>query len=657
MVRRRDFLAATGAFVVSTAAKPRGVHGKPKDIARTLTVAKATAYQGELTGSIPTTASEIIAAALGANSEADRPLPLIGMWSTSSATDVTNVGFTPAWQMDQISAGHHLLPWFPMLDPRFTTMSPYTTYYAGPLAAADAAGLPISVLSTQWEDDLSFQPEFYELTGSSTPLVRVPGVAVNTTFGEFIRGIGSGGSGYQVGDVLTVVGGTGTVAAQITLPNSDYIGGGGAAQWGIVTLGGTYTSLPSNPVSVTGGHGSGATFNLVDGSHTLVISPYGAVSPWESVGTNWAQCVPMEALQGWYPSPPLVLIISNNEATKLGWAQSETDQSFIDLWGTGNTDEFKREKAAAGWIERYTAMLGAFRDSLSSSAWRDAIKFIGYEAFGPRHFGRWGGWKGFSLYNTDRIDPSPVIWDGGSPSYYMDGNPGSDDKVFSPQVEAMNYQFMLEEAYSLNPAFWFELSSWQGCDASPTDPDAGNRCVTLDAQYPDYSPARYAGMVQFGLWLTRPRTLREYRNSTTTRAAAQPLFDALAVAVDRIHSNPTLHNFWRFGTIVANTSRAHPYQSDIPSEYASANRMFMLTTDLDDASPWDTDTGLLPVCVLARVIGSTPSRTWLLYAFSPAEDRASVLVTIPGVGDVTIGATIAGSFYTVPESTLIPAAV
>jgi hypothetical protein len=70
--------------------------------------------------------------------------------------------------------------------------------------------------------------------------------------------VASGGTGYTVGDVLTVVGGT-PVSTAATLTVS-------AVSGGVITgVNSTnffsYTALPASPVSVTGGTGSGATFN------------------------------------------------------------------------------------------------------------------------------------------------------------------------------------------------------------------------------------------------------------------------------------------------------------------------------------------------------------------------------------------------------------
>ena len=69
--------------------------------------------------------------------------------------------------------------------------------------------------------------------------------------------IAGGGTGYTVNDVLSFVGGTGTaVTVTVTTVSSGVITGFTVANSG------TYTVLPTNPISVTGGTGSGATFNV-----------------------------------------------------------------------------------------------------------------------------------------------------------------------------------------------------------------------------------------------------------------------------------------------------------------------------------------------------------------------------------------------------------
>jgi hypothetical protein len=84
--------------------------------------------------------------------------------------------------------------------------------------------------------------------------------------------INNGGTGYTVGNTLTVTGGTGgNCTITVSTVSSGVITG--------ITFATTspYTVLPTNPVSVTGGSGSSATFNLTYGiSGTFTISNAGS---------------------------------------------------------------------------------------------------------------------------------------------------------------------------------------------------------------------------------------------------------------------------------------------------------------------------------------------------------------------------------------------
>ncbi len=156
----------------------------------------------------------------------------------------------------------------------------------------------------------------------------------------------------------------------------------------------------------------------------------------------------MRQFQAWYPDPPLVLLISNNEHAKLTAGDAEQSRRYLDRFGSGKSDDFKRQVIGEGWIERYGAMLSALREGLVSESWRKNSKCVGYEAFPPVHFGRWSGWKEYSLVSPGRLDPFPLCWDGGSPSYYLHNWMAlTDYTVWSPQIESMNWVFMLHEVY------------------------------------------------------------------------------------------------------------------------------------------------------------------------------------------------------------------
>ena len=83
--------------------------------------------------------------------------------------------------------------------------------------------------------------------------------------------VSAGGSGYLVGDVLTVTGGTGS-APTLTVATLS----GSAVATVTITNAGALTALPTNPASTTGGTGSGATFTIGWGVNTIVVGNAGS---------------------------------------------------------------------------------------------------------------------------------------------------------------------------------------------------------------------------------------------------------------------------------------------------------------------------------------------------------------------------------------------
>jgi hypothetical protein len=518
-----------------------------------------------------TAAEEVKQEALAPNGETDHPLPVAASWATGTPWDAAgtyasgappNQQYTPDWQMQQLEAGHHLLPSFAMPDPSMD-LSTWLAHYQVPLKTAAALGLPIVFVGTQIEQDLYTDPQYLNL-----PYPQNPNVWTN-----------------------------------------------GAAQ-------------PK-------------------------LSPFGPIPYWEQVGAKYAVGAIMAQLQQWYPNPPKVVFLLNNEAHKLQWSEAETDQHYLDLYGTGQTGDFKREAFATAWTARYKAMFNALKNALASSNWRTVSVFYGYGAMGARNFSGGASWKTWSLYYPNNVAPETYPWDGGSAEYYMwdsGGDPTAGDGDFvagGPQVMSMNWPFMFPEIYAHSPNFWFELSVWNGINVPLSSP--GNYQNRLAAIGQTYTPARYGGYVQWGIWLLRPRAVRDFHGWSEDRIYNQSYFDEVVASVDRIYANATLTSFWRKGQLVPNTARQHPFSVDIPPEYASANRMFMLSTNLDPAWPWVASTDI-PVFSLALTQGTAPNRQWLVYAFSPEADRPSVQVTIPNYKMIVVEATIKGSFYLVDEA-------
>jgi hypothetical protein len=418
-------------------------------------------------------------------------------------------------------------------------------------------------------------------------------------------------------------------------------------QWEAMLLDKKYRELPAPRCPAVIG---------VDGKVIRKLSPFGPIEPWRDPAKVYVDTTAMKELQRMYPEPPLALFISNNEAPDLRWHQVEQSERYLDKYGKGRPDSFKRQVVAEGWMKRYPVMFKAMREALVSEAWKKNVRFVGYEAFGPSHFGRWSGWKEYSLITDKWTSPDWYIWDGGSPSYYTHNwNDNRDHWVWSTQVQSMNWIFQLDEAWKANPDFWWEISLWDGnasdwtpqTDCTPEMIKKSKACqYARDGQ--TYTPERYLGWVQFGMWLLRPRVVREFRGSTTPLEPWRPFFKQLLFAVDRIYADATLKEFWRYGRLVPNRAHKHPYQQDIPEKYRDVDRWFLLDTNLDPPRPWELKTNI-PVFSLALEQGGEGTRRWLVYAHSPLDDRKNVIVTVPGFGDVTIDAPRAGTFYLVEE--------
>ena len=326
----------------------------------------------------------------------------------------------------------------------------------------------------------------------------------------------------------------------------------------------------------------------LDGLIAKQICPFGPVEPWAEIGISWTANSQMRQIQAWYPDPPRVIFLSNNEHARLTWPNVEKSERYLQKYGHEKSDDFKRGVVGDGWIERYRTLQQGMRDGLISPAWRDRSSFVGYGAFGPEFIGRWPGWPTYSLHRPGRICPHPLMWDGGSPSYYThDWNPSTDYTTWSPQIEFQNLVFMQQETRRLNAEFWLEFSVWDGYDGSTRGSQYTPKREVYRQRGQTYDPERYSGFVQFGMWLLRPRAVREYRGWTFPADEGLPYFMAIVEAVDRVHTDPTLREFWRHGELVPNRTRKHPYRSGIPEAYSEVDRWFLLDADVNPQDdPW-----------------------------------------------------------------------
>ena len=366
------------------------------------------------------------------------------------------------------------------------------------------------------------------------------------------------------------------------------------------------------------------------------VSPFGPVEPWYEAGRLWGASDVLTQLQAFYPDPPMVIFLSNNEAAHLRWIVAEDSQRYLALHGAGRSGAYIREVFGNGWAERYAALLEGFHDGLSNETWRARARFMGYKAFGGHSMGRWSRWKDYAFVNTNYFDWAPFAWDGGSPSYYFK-NPGtsSDYKVYSLQTESMNWPFMAEEAHGINPDYWIEMSVWDGGTAN------WNAYTNIGQAF---TPARYGAAVTFGMWVLRARAVRQFRGWSLERAVYAPWFDAVVDAVNVVHDNPTLRKFWRYGELVPNPVREHPYQSSIPAPYDEVERWYMLESSRNP-EPVSLQTAL-SVFGFALTLGEGLDQEWLIYAHAPTGALTDVDFLVPGYGEVHVDVPVEGAYYT-----------
>ncbi|MEM7410408.1 MAG: hypothetical protein AAF430_09260 [Myxococcota bacterium] len=481
------------------------------------------------------TAAQIRAEASRSSSDPDgAPLPLASHWNGKPPD-----GVVPADLVALVEAGHHVLPAFKIDIPNLDR----DAYFRKPLERARELGLPISLVSTQWEAKL-LEPRFRSLPKDETPC-------------------------------------------------------------------------------------------LVDrlGNVKPQLSPVGPIEHWHRVGQEWTGSMLLARLQTWYPDPPFVLFVSNNEAP--------TAALGADRRPAGSN---------AGFRARYARLLDGMRQGLDRS-WRTKARFIGYNIQpAPEFLGRWSRWRVHARYQDGQpMNRWTGVWDGGSaPFYTHDWSKITDHTVWSPQVQAMNWvPFLERETYRRDPDWWHEISVWDG-DKNWTKKNESKRAY-YRSRGQVYTAERYRGMVQFGMWLTRPRLVREFRHYSETARDQSDYFRAVLESVDRVHEDPTLRRFWRKGKLVSHPTRRHPYQVQIPPPYRDWPRWYLLETDQDPQRPWKLETRL-PVYAIARVLGKAPEREWLLYTHSPLDEARQASVAVPGFGVAEVRATISGTFHLLSET-------
>ena len=142
----------------------------------------------------------------------------------------------------------------------------------GATATASISGGSVSSIAVTNAGTYTSTPAVTFSSGSATATtsMKVVSATVQTSANS-----SAGGTGYKVGDVLTVAGGTSTVPATLTVTGITGSGSGPIATLSI-TQAGSYSVVPPNYVSVTGGSGTNAELTLLWGVTAVNVTSGGS---------------------------------------------------------------------------------------------------------------------------------------------------------------------------------------------------------------------------------------------------------------------------------------------------------------------------------------------------------------------------------------------
>ncbi|MBS3764646.1 MAG: hypothetical protein KGZ25_15210, partial [Planctomycetes bacterium] len=348
------------------------------------------------------------------------------------------------------------------------------------------------------------------------------------------------------------------------------------------------------------------------------------VQAWRSAGKKYMGRYrkKLALLQKWYPNPPYIVMLSNNEGKVPGKGKSS--------------------------VKRYKAVFDGMREG--AGRWGEKFLFIGYA---------WGGPANINVYKRNS---TPLAWDGVSAREYA-GRRFDDCSAVSIPVTSMNLRLKKKWYESQKERYFFEISTFWYNEKK-------------------IKPARYGSMATWAMWLSKPHCVRHFTGWGSKREGDWLYFSEVVEAVDQVHKNETLKTFWRHGEPVVNPHvEINIHVIDAPAgtgSHAQGNVkgfvseqklreferlrhcFYHLSTNLDPEKPkpesnkWEDRTEFpkdakFRVWAQAQVMGEKPKRRWLLFAYAPKGDERDVQITIPDCRTVTLDVPQEGVYAVVEE--------
>ena len=357
--------------------------------------------------------------------------------------------------------------------------------------------------------------------------------------------------------------------------------------------------------------------NVITTNGTVIpkLSPFGPNNLWNEVGGQWSTTSLIAQLQEWYPNPPLVLFIDTDSSKKLSWSELSSSSRYTSQYPADATDEFKRTLVNAKWMEKYRQLHQGFKNGFVSNIWKKNAKFISRNQL-ALNMGTTSDWQKSATTTNLYANIWPLTADGLTIDFNLDGD--KTDTTNAPHTLLNNLPFMLDQAKVLDSNFTYQLS--------------------INANKKIDNPQRYRGFTQFALWFLRPSIIRQTPNKST-KDEINPLFQQVVDSVELVNGSDILANFWKNGKLVK-TGDSN-YNHNIPTEYQSVPREFLLKTDASST-----------VWAFALEKGVTPNREWLIYVQSPEGNLSDITLTVPDVSYISVNSSQNGNFYTINESAL-----
>ena len=373
-----------------------------------------------------------------------------------------------------------------------------------------------------------------------------------------------------------------------------------------------------------------------------MLTPYNTTNEnlnnWKRCGENYIQ----DNVEAWkrlaqiYPNPPSIVIINNNEARRIRPKHSNYDARVNE---TGLSRESINTDMAYGYAKLYDELYLALSAELEELFPSSTIRVIFYNATGPTFAGRMTVWNregpNIPTKKLPDFQPETMAIDGGSAEFYTNDWGGSaywrDDKVFSPQIEAMNSiaqrDFIIDQKYS----YIFTESTWDGnWTDDPTGPYASKALKENRDDYEKegqvWSAERYAGWSFYLTMLYRATVGFEFRGSATRFADFKEEFEARQQNYIKIHNNKILAEAFLKGELVTNTKRKHPYNSNTDGyDYTEARDFYILENSSLPTGKLKL-TSDITVFISALAVPRRDGKTsFLIFGFAPTNKPGNLL--------------------------------